>query len=276
MVARAAATASRVTPDVTPQGHNPGITSTVPAGVAKPLVRARREGLEPPTARSVVCRESSVRWSVICRCCSRPRIWCLLSVWWPVVRLLACRPPSRTPSTTAFQEASTRFRFWCSGIDIGGADVGVRAGGADWPLGYRVNDAADAVTQPLRVDPFQTSPPQRCQAPGEIRRTSMDNASEFTGRTAGSPRVSSHPHPAPSIGRDQHKRPANSPRRHLPSRPVPPRPARPSVGRREGGGKSSRRPTRVLHLCRGQRRGRVDGSTGPLRLPGCHHTPVTL
>jgi hypothetical protein len=33
---------------------------------------ARREGFEPPTARSVVCRCSSVWWPVVRRCCSRP------------------------------------------------------------------------------------------------------------------------------------------------------------------------------------------------------------
>jgi hypothetical protein len=48
---------------------------------------ARREGFEPPTARSVVCRESSAWWSVVRRCCSRPQNLVL------PVRLVCCGPP---------------------------------------------------------------------------------------------------------------------------------------------------------------------------------------
>jgi hypothetical protein len=62
-------------------------------------------------------------------------------------------------------------------------------------------------------------------------------ASDFTDPTGGSPRVSSNPHLAPLIGRDQRKPSADSPGRHRASPPVPPRPAQPSVGRRESGGK---------------------------------------
>jgi hypothetical protein len=47
---------------------------------------------------------------VVRRCCSRPRIWCFSSVWCAVVRLVCCRPPSRTPSTTASQGSSTRLQ----------------------------------------------------------------------------------------------------------------------------------------------------------------------
>jgi hypothetical protein len=60
----------------------------------------------------------------------------------------------------------------------------------------------------------------------------------FTGRTAVSPRVPSHPHLAPTIACDVYKRPADSFGRPSASPPVPARPARLGVGRREGGGKS--------------------------------------
>jgi hypothetical protein len=70
---------------------------------------ARREGLEPPTARSVGCRGSSVWCAVVRRYCSRPRICCFPSAWCAVVRLLGCRSPSRTPSTTASRRLSTRY-----------------------------------------------------------------------------------------------------------------------------------------------------------------------
>jgi hypothetical protein len=65
----------------------PGAASTLPGGTANLLVRARREGLEPPTARSVVCRESSVCCPVVRRCCSRPQNLVL------PVRLVSCGPP---------------------------------------------------------------------------------------------------------------------------------------------------------------------------------------
>src|SRR6266704_5095915 len=51
--------------------------------------------------------------------------------------------------------------------------------------------------------------------------------------------VPSHPHLAPTIAPDVHKRPADSLRRHLASPPVPPHPARPGVGWSESGAKSA-------------------------------------
>jgi len=50
----------------------------------------------------------------------------------------------------------------------------------------------------------------------------IDNASDFTGRIAVSPRVPSHPHLVPSAARDAHKRPVDCSRRHWASPPVPP------------------------------------------------------
>jgi hypothetical protein len=80
-------------------------------------------------------------------------------------------------------------------------------------------------------------------------RTCEGNAGDFTGRTTGSPRVPSHPHPDPMKACDVHKRPAGRFRRPSASPPVPPPPARPSVGRREVGGKS-RQPSDQSPLTR--------------------------
>jgi len=68
-------------------------------------------------------------------------------------------------------------------------------------------------------------------------RTCVGNAGDFTGRSASSPRVPSHPRLVPIVGRDVYKRPVDSFSRHQASPPAPPRPARPSVRRREAGGK---------------------------------------
>jgi hypothetical protein len=71
-------------------------------------------------------------------------------------------------------------------------------------------------------------------------RTCVGNAGDFTGRTSGSPRVLSHPHPVPVIARDVRKRRADSFDRPLASPPVACCPARLSVGRSEGGAKVER------------------------------------
>jgi hypothetical protein len=64
------------------------------------------------------------------------------------------------------------------------------------------------------------------------------NASGFTDRRSGSPRVPSHPQLAPAIAGNVRKLVADSFGRHSASPPVPPRPARPGVRRREVGGKA--------------------------------------
>ena len=83
-------------------------------------------------------------------------------------------------------------------------------------------------------------------------RTCVGNAGDFTGRSAVTSPVPSHPYPVPIIARDVHKRPVDSFGRHSPSLPVSPRPVRPA----SGGGKSEGSPAdawlRVLYR-RGQR-----------------------
>jgi hypothetical protein len=83
-------------------------------------------------------------------------------------------------------------------------------------------------------------------------RTCVGNAGDFTGRTAVSPWVPSHPRPVPVIACDVHKRPVDSLRRPSASPPVPARPVRPA----SGGGKVEGSPAdawlRVLYR-RGQR-----------------------
>jgi hypothetical protein len=73
-------------------------------------------GTRTPTARSVARRCSSVctPWPV--GAAHVRRIWCLPSICSSVVRLLVCRPPSRTPSTMASSGSSTRFCIWCSSL----------------------------------------------------------------------------------------------------------------------------------------------------------------
>jgi hypothetical protein len=105
--------------------------------------------------------------------------------------------------------------------------------------------------------------------------TCIDNAGDFTGRSAVTPRVPSHPRVAPIIARDVRKRRGDSFRGHPPSLPVPPCPARPGVGRSEGGAKSGRHPTRVPHLCSGQRRGSSRGLIEPLGPRGVQHVGST-
>jgi len=96
---------------------------------------------------------------------------------------------------------------------------------------------------------------------GEIRRTLVDNASDFTGRTTGSSRVPSHPHRAPIVACDVHKRSVCSLGRPLASPPVLARPARPRVGRREGGGNPAAvRPEFRTHVA-GNLWARVGGGT---------------
>jgi hypothetical protein len=79
-------------------------------------------------------------------------------------------------------------------------------------------------------------------------RTCEGNAGDFTGRTVGSSRVPSHPHLAPPIAGDVHKRPVNSFRGHSASCPLRHVPR----GQASGGGKvegnPGRRPTRIPHL----------------------------
>jgi SAM-dependent methyltransferase len=76
-------------------------------------------------------------------------------------------------------------------------------------------------------------------------RTCVGNAGDFTGRTTVAWRVPSYPDLVPIVAPDVHKRPFDSFRCPWASLPVPSRPLRPIVRRREGGGKSRRRPTRV-------------------------------
>jgi hypothetical protein len=81
-------------------------------------------------------------------------------------------------------------------------------------------------------------------------RTCVGNAGDFTGRTAVSPRVPSHPHVVPLIGRDQRKRREGGFSRQPASPPVPPRPVQPNVGRSENGA-NSRPPAPRFRACRG-------------------------
>ena len=86
-------------------------------------------------------------------------------------------------------------------------------------------------------------------------RTCVGNAGDFTGRTAVSSRVPSHPSLVPIIARDVHKRHVDSFGRHSAFLPVPARPVQPGVGRREGGGKAGRRSDQSsAPMCGGRRR----------------------
>ena len=126
---------------------------------------------------------------------------------------------------------------------------------ADWttaPTG--VHHAVHGCNTALRAICSGRLHPNVVRQQGEIRRTLVGNASDFTGRTAASPRVPSHPHLTPITARDVHKRPVESFDRHLASPPVSPRPARPSVGRRESGGNCSRCPTEFCTYWRQGRR----------------------
>jgi hypothetical protein len=98
-------------------------------------------------------------------------------------------------------------------------------------------------------------------------RTCVGNAGDFTGRTAITPRIPSHPDPVPIIGPDVHKRPVDSFRRPSASPPVPARLAQPRVGRRESGEKAPPTPgfefrTDVVSGCNA-RRSVVDRAAPP-------------
>jgi hypothetical protein len=89
-------------------------------------------------------------------------------------------------------------------------------------------------------------------------RTCVGNAGDFTGRTAVTSRVPSHPDPVPIIGRDVHKRPVDSFRPPSASPPVPAGLAQPRLGRRESGGKAPPTPgfefrTDVVSRCNARR-----------------------
>jgi hypothetical protein len=71
-------------------------------------------------------------------------------------------------------------------------------------------------------------------------RTCEGIAGDFTGRSAVSPQVPSHPHPVPIIARDVHKRPIDGFGGHSASPPVAPVPRVPA----SGGAKVERNPGR--------------------------------
>jgi hypothetical protein len=75
-------------------------------------VGARREGLDPPTARSVARRQSSFRAPLVHRCCSRPQNLVLS------VRLVPWRPSALLSSSVknsvnaASEASSIRSLIW--------------------------------------------------------------------------------------------------------------------------------------------------------------------
>jgi hypothetical protein len=105
-----------------------------------------------------------------------------------------------------------------------------------------LRDQADA------VPPVTARTQRRCREDGRIcpqechghRIRWVTNASDFTDRQRGSPRVPSHPRLAPIIGHDVHQRPGEIPDFHSASPPAPTRPARHGVAGRESGGKVER------------------------------------
>src|SRR6266702_1185533 len=102
------------------------------------------------TARSVARRRSSARAPVAVGAAHSPPDWCYPSGWTPVVCLLCCRSPSRSPSTTAFAESSTRFHVWCSTCSgTGGVALG---DGGDGPI--RGTGCAPPRTLELPLDPL--------------------------------------------------------------------------------------------------------------------------
>jgi hypothetical protein len=105
-------------------------------------------------------------------------------------------------------------------------------------VGWReIGGIPDPRTRPdLRADCRVSAAQTKC---GRDRiRTCVGNAGDFTGRTAVTPPVPSHPYLFSTIACDVHKQPVDNLRRPSASLLVPPRPARPSVGPREVGGKS--------------------------------------
>lgn len=129
--------------------------------------------------------------------------------------------------------------------------------------------AVEAVSLRTRR-PAWTVHPNAVWCQGEVHRTFVGDASDFTGRTSGSPQLPSHPHSVPIINHDQRERPIGSSGCPLASPPVASCPARPGVGRSEDGAKSRppSRPTKFLAACvAGDEGARVGGPTGPLGLP---------
>jgi hypothetical protein len=100
-------------------------------------------------------------------------------------------------------------------------------------------------TRPDRMAGSRVSAAQKWCGRDRIR-TCVGNAGDFTGRTAVTPRVPSHPHLVPAIACDVHKRPVDSFVRPSASPPVPAHLARPNVRWREVGGKS-RLPSDRVH-----------------------------